>query len=879
VKVRITYTGTFPAHSDTGRLIILSNDPVTPRRDVMLSGSSFGVAHVTVRPDTFYFSRGATSDTTLATFKVVDSGTDTLHYSISESAASLLREARAIERSRKQQRAVTLPKGVQDPSPGERDSMGGPDAYGYRWIDSDSPGGPAFNWIDISTVGTLITTWTGTADDGYAAVPFPMSFSFYGTTFNSNINICTNGFLSFTSTATTYTNAAIPSTGAPLNGIFPFWDDLYLVTSGSVYYYYDAANSQFIVEYLNVPHFTSGGPYTVEVIFKADGRIIYQYQTMDLASVNSCTIGVQDAAGAVGLQVVFNSNYIHNGLALLISRDILPWMSTSPTRGTVAPGDSQSVSLRIHPAGLAQGLYTGYQRITGNTPDTSASVQVHLNVVPGTSSLTLTTPNGGEIWTAGTSHAIGWTKTGSVDSVRLDVSTTGAGGPWILIAPGVSARSGGDRPDGTFDWAIPAGLSSSNCFIRAAWKSNPSVFDVSNAAFTIQGSGPPDTTIVVSHFAGWSLISLPVRNPIPDDSARHLFPSVISRVFLFSNGYLAGDTMVFGYGYWAKFPSSGSDSITGTLVIRDSITVVPGWNLLGSISRVVDAGSVTTDPPGLSASNWFTFSGSGYVIASQIIPGRGYFVKSRGAGVFIFANPALNAASRVGSSGRGLAEVLNSITFTDSRGGSQTLYFGSDVNKEISSDAYIMPPRPPSGGFDARFETADGGSLVQMHAVKVQGSTDFPVSIQSDAYPVTVSWNVSKETASYELTDNAGGRAFPSIRMTGQGRVKLNNSEVSRVTITVGSEEQLPTEFALAQNYPNPFNPTTTIKYDLPADTRVSLKIFNIIGQEVATLVNEDQRAGYKSVQWNPGTLASGVYFYRLSAGHFVQTRKLLLLR
>jgi hypothetical protein len=83
----------------------------------------------------------------------------------------------------------------------------------------------------------------------------------------------------------------------------------------------------------------------------------------------------------------------------------------------------------------------------------------------------------------------------------------------------------------------------------------------------------------------------------------------------------------------------------------------------------------------------------------------------------------------------------------------------------------------------------------------------------------------------------------------------------------------------LLQNYPNPFNPSTTIKYDLPKDLRVTLKVFNVLGQEVATLVNEEQKAGYRSVEWNAAGVASGVYFYRLDAGSFTSVKKLLLLK
>jgi hypothetical protein len=89
----------------------------------------------------------------------------------------------------------------------------------------------------------------------------------------------------------------------------------------------------------------------------------------------------------------------------------------------------------------------------------------------------------------------------------------------------------------------------------------------------------------------------------------------------------------------------------------------------------------------------------------------------------------------------------------------------------------------------------------------------------------------------------------------------------------------LPTEFILRQNYPNPFNPSTCISFNIPTKSFVSLRIFDLIGREVATLVSEEMSAGSYSKQFNANTLPSGVYFYRLQAGLFTETKKLILLR
>jgi hypothetical protein len=85
--------------------------------------------------------------------------------------------------------------------------------------------------------------------------------------------------------------------------------------------------------------------------------------------------------------------------------------------------------------------------------------------------------------------------------------------------------------------------------------------------------------------------------------------------------------------------------------------------------------------------------------------------------------------------------------------------------------------------------------------------------------------------------------------------------------------------YRLEQNYPNPFNPTTNITYVLPKAENVSLKVYDVLGREVATLVNEVKPAGAYTVPFNASNLASGVYFYKLQAGSFVQTKKMMLVK
>jgi len=97
-------------------------------------------------------------------------------------------------------------------------------------------------------------------------------------------------------------------------------------------------------------------------------------------------------------------------------------------------------------------------------------------------------------------------------------------------------------------------------------------------------------------------------------------------------------------------------------------------------------------------------------------------------------------------------------------------------------------------------------------------------------------------------------------------------------------EEILPTEFTLKQNYPNPFNPTTQLNYDLPEQANVTLIVYDMLGREVTALVNQTQKAGYKSVQWDATdqygkSVSAGMYFYQIKANDYIQTRKMILLK
>ena len=95
----------------------------------------------------------------------------------------------------------------------------------------------------------------------------------------------------------------------------------------------------------------------------------------------------------------------------------------------------------------------------------------------------------------------------------------------------------------------------------------------------------------------------------------------------------------------------------------------------------------------------------------------------------------------------------------------------------------------------------------------------------------------------------------------------------------IADEGVVPEKYELSQNYPNPFNPETVISYSIPKTEEVSLVVYNLIGEEIARLIDESKHSGNYTVEWNASNVASGIYFYRLQAGDFIQTRKMVLLK
>jgi len=270
-------------------------------------------------------------------------------------------------------------KGEPDPGRGVSPAkgQGGPDNYGYTWIDSDEPGGPVYDWVEISGVGTPLNF----DDDDSLTVSLPFTFNFYGEAKNS-VKISSNGYLTFGIDGADYSNDPIPDPDDPNDYIGPFWDDLNPTQGGQVYYYYDEDNNRFIVEWKEVPHYYNSGSYTFEAILYPDGHMLYQYNTMD-GDLTSATVGIENGDGSDGLEVVYNASYVHDGLAVWLGLN-LGWLTEDPASGTVEVGESMDVGLVFNTAEMDTGQYGAIVRVMSNDPDESVvNVEVSLTVGAG----------------------------------------------------------------------------------------------------------------------------------------------------------------------------------------------------------------------------------------------------------------------------------------------------------------------------------------------------------------------------------------------------------------------------------------------------------------------------------------------------------------
>jgi hypothetical protein len=258
---------------------------------------------------------------------------------------------------------------------------GGPDAYGYRWIDSDEEGIP-YTWTEISETGTEIT---GLSDD-ISVGPFDMGFDFpyYGQPRNQYW-VSSNGAILFNYMNLVFANSPIPTNTQTTDFIAVLWDDLNFMNNGS-----KAFRQQFgdrmVIQFEDVKRFgNNNDSITFQVAMYHDGSVVLSYKELSPSFItNSNTIGLQSPDGAAGLQISFNEDYLHNELSVLINTSIENGdfiTAINPASGNIPAGSQVEITLTYSAEGFEPGRYQQTVFCTTSNPDFDSIPVYNLMIV------------------------------------------------------------------------------------------------------------------------------------------------------------------------------------------------------------------------------------------------------------------------------------------------------------------------------------------------------------------------------------------------------------------------------------------------------------------------------------------------------------------
>ncbi len=383
--------------------------------------------------------------------------------------------------------------------------------------------------------------------------------------------------------------------------------------------------------------------------------------------------------------------------------------------------------------------------------------------------------------------------------------------------------------------------------------------------------GPDITSLTVGLDESWNLVSMPLirtNNKMPA-----VFPTHTGVAYEFTGGgYQVIDSLRPGRGYWMKFPNAINQLVWGNPLSSIMVPVNVGWNLVGSVDH-----SITPPSGGVIEGVFFGYSSSGYSVATSMDPGHGYWVKASGPGSISLGPTSTREENSPDVSS------FNSITIANGNGRSQTLWFGEERD-HLNVSQFDLPP-PFGEAFDARFTS---NRILEVFAPSMKNAS-FPIAMTGAAAPLIITANIKSSKRKMVIEERVDGSVTAVHPLTEGGVVATQNPR-STLVLKISEGEGIPEAYALLQNYPNPFNPSTKIAYDLPGNNRVTLKVFDIQGREVATLVNGDLPAGRFTAEWSglnsAGTAVStGMYFYWIEARGengrdvFSEVRKMLMIK
>ncbi len=331
----------------TDTLVIKNNDPMNFILQIPMSGTGKLAPDIAVSQDSIALQVLPT-DSTVVPLTVSNNGAGELIF--------------------------TAQIGNYQPGGSPVDSAGGNDSFGHVWIDSDEPGGPQYNWIELGTgAGTQIPISGLNATSSSISIGFDVPF--YNESYPS-LRVCNNGWVSFTTFSVSYNNTTLPSNLAPRAMIAPLWDNLNMQADSRIYYAQES--NYFVIEWENAYTATGYGPHTFELIIYDNGSLLLQYKEL-VGLENSYTVGMQNAAADDGFHIAYNQNYLHDQMAIIINRR--SWVSLNPVGGTIAPGGQLPLDVIFKTSSFPLGDFWASVEIRSNDPaQETVVVPLHMRV-------------------------------------------------------------------------------------------------------------------------------------------------------------------------------------------------------------------------------------------------------------------------------------------------------------------------------------------------------------------------------------------------------------------------------------------------------------------------------------------------------------------
>lgn len=360
---------------------------------------------------------------------------------------------------------------------------------------------------------------------------------------------------------------------------------------------------------------------------------------------------------------------------------------------------------------------------------------------------------------------------------------------------------------------------------------------------------------------GWNLLSLPVRPS--SDSWDAIYPNRLTELpIIYSKGiYQDAAFPRVGIGYFVEYGTLIDTRISGTRLLRiderDSVLITEGWNTIGSLSVPVSIENIgfrqysTSALPQRSGAVYGYRTDRGYVEVSELVPGLGYWLRVRGGSGYL----------RLIAEGRGSATTVTNRNEIFANSAKVSITDGSHngelyiANTAVNAESFELPPVPPANLFDVRF-TNNAILTSEEAAIRLQGVN----------YPVNVT--VENSNVRYTVVNAATGEVLGTAGMGAS--VQISDKKVRTIKLLSNEVNATGSELSVT---PNPIAAQGKITYTVPEAGNVTVKVYDMLGREIETLVNGFVAAGQQPLTFDASALPNGQYMVKMIAGETVVVR------